>query len=240
MTAPTPPRLSLIIPALNAAQSLDATLDAALDTALRVTGDAPAALDLDLVVIDGGSTDATRATAQARGARLFESAPGRGRQLAAGARHADADWLLFVHADTRLPAHWADVVTRFIADPLNAERAGYFRLRFDVSSAGARRVAALANWRARTFGLPYGDQGLLIHRTLYDAVGGYGDLALMEDVELVRRIGPMRLRPLPATVVTSAAKYQTGGWWARPARHLACLALYLAGAPQGWIERLYR
>lgn len=224
--------LSVILPTRNAEAMLAATLDAIA---------APAVPGLDLVVVDGGSVDATRHIAEAREARVLACEPGRGRQLACGAQAARCEWLLFLHADTRLPLGWQDDVSRFITADANRERAGYFRLTFDDAGPGARRVAALANWRAKVLGLPYGDQGLLIHRTLYNEVGGFDErLNVMEDVELARRIGPMRLVRLTASVTTSAAKYRSGGWWARPARNLLCLGLYLAGAPRRWIERLYR
>lgn len=224
--------LSIILPTLNAQATLAATLDAVL---------APDIPGLDVIIVDGGSTDATATIANERGVRWFESAPGRGRQLALGAQHAQSEWLLFLHADTTLPDDWTTVVSRFIVDDANQQRAGYFALAFDDAGGPARRVAGLANWRAKAWSLPYGDQGLLIHRSLYDAVDGFDEsLNLMEDVEMARRIGPMRLVRLPATVTTSAAKYRAGGWWARPTKNIACLALYLLGAPQRWVERLYR
>ena len=224
--------LSIILPTLNAEATLAATLDAIL---------APDVPNLDVVVVDGGSTDATHAIATERGVRWVEGPPGRGCQLALGASHARSEWLLFVHGDTTLPDDWPTVVSRFMVDDTNQQRAGYFALAFDDASAGARRVASLANWRAKAWGLPYGDQGLLIHRSLYDAVDGFAaHLNLMEDVEMARRIGPMRLVRLPAHVTTSAAKYRAGGWWARPLKNIACLGLYLLGAPLGWVERLYR
>ena len=224
--------LSVIIPTLNAEATLAATLKVVL---------APAVPGLEVLIVDGGSTDATRRVAGEWGVPVLDSAAGRGRQLKRGADEAHAEWLLFLHADSRLPEDWADAVSRFITVDLNRQRAGYFRLRLDDASPGAKRVAALANWRAKAWGLPYGDQGLLIHRTLYDEVGGYrAEMNLMEDVDLVRRVGPMRLLRLPATITTSAAKYRAGGWWARPAKNLLCLTLYLLGAPMRWIERLYR
>lgn len=223
--------LSIIIPTLNAQATVAATLQSVL---------APGAADLDVCVVDGGSTDSTRDLARQAGVRVLESDAGRGRQLNRGADEATADWLLFLHADTQLPTDWAEVVNRFINMDVNRQRAGYFKLGFDDASRAAGRVAGLANWRAKTWGLPYGDQGLLIHRSLYDDVGGYrAELNLMEDVDLARRIGPMRLVQLPGTVTTSAAKYNAGGWWARPTKNLLCLTLYLVGAPMRWVERLY-
>ena len=224
--------LSIIIPTLNAEATLAATLRSIL---------APAVPGLDVVVVDASSHDDTCRIAEEFEARVLTSAPGRGRQLACGANAAASEWLLFLHADTRLPQGWPGDISRFITADANRQRAAYFRLSFDDTNQAAQRIAALANWRAKALGLPYGDQGLLIHRSLYDEVGGFDErLNLMEDVELARRIGPMRLKRLPATVITSAVKYRTDGWWRRPFKNLLCLELYLAGAPMKWIERLYR
>ena len=224
--------LAIVIPTLNAEATIAATLAAVF------AHDVP---QLEVLVVDGGSNDATRLLSTDGGAKVVESAPGRGRQLALGATQTQGQWLLFLHADTVLPADWEQNVSRFITDPRNVEYAAYFKLSFDHPSAAAKRVATLANWRAKAWGLPYGDQGLLIHRDLYDDMGGYRtDLDLMEDVDLARRLGPMRLKPLRATVVTSAAKYVAGGWWSRPLRNVVCLGLFLAGAPMRWIQGLYR
>lgn len=217
--------LGIVIPALNAADGLAACLDALLAHAG------------DVVVVDGGSRDATRAIALAHGARLVDSPAGRGRQLAAGAGAVRGDWLLFVHADTVLQPGWADAVAQFLPGP--TDRAGYFQLSFDQDGGGAARVARLANWRAGLLGLPYGDQGLLIHRDFYQALGGYPDEPLMEDVILVRRIGRRRLALLPGTARTSAARYRRDGWWLRPLRNLSCLALFFLGLPPSLIARLY-
>ncbi len=95
----------------------------------------------------------------------------------------------------------------------------------------ARRVERLANWRAEKFGLPYGDQGLLISSDFYEHLGGYADLPLMEDIDLVRRIGPQRLHMLLTAAVTSAFNIKRDGWWARPVKNVTCLCLYFLGLP---------
>ena len=223
--------LSIVIPTLNAEPHLAQTLDSIAAYSWE---------DVEIVVVDDGSTDRTMAIAQTYGARVLHCPPGRGCQLAVGANGAHGPWLLFLHADTDLPADWDMVVGRFMREN-REELAAYFRLSFCTDAPGARRVAALANWRARTLGLPYGDQGLLVHKTLYDHLGGYrAEQNLMEDVDLVRRIGPMRLKQLNASVTTSAARYERDGWWNRPLQNLTCLTLYLLGAKQSWIERLYK
>jgi rSAM/selenodomain-associated transferase 2 len=224
--------LSVVVPTLNAAAALPGCLAALRPARARGLVD-------QVVVADGGSTDATREIARDAAAILVASAPGRGPQLAAGARIAAGDWLLFLHADTRLQPGWAEAMLAHMAEPEGAGRAAAFRLAFDEVSARAERVAALANWRATRLGLPYGDQGLLIARALYEAVGGYAELPLMEDVDLVRRLGRRRLVQLPATAVTSAARYRREGWRRRPLRNLALLGLWRLGVPPARLQRLY-
>src|SRR5579864_385767 len=149
---PSPP-LSVVIPTLNAEARLDVTL-----TAL----DGGRALIREIIVADGGSSDGTVRLARERGLRLVEAPPGRGAQLAAGACVAEGQWLCFLHADTRLAAGWAEAVRRFIADAANQRLAAYFRYRLDDDARAARRIERVVLWRCRVFGLPYGDQGLLI------------------------------------------------------------------------------
>jgi len=225
--------LSIVIPALDAAGTLPATL-AALEEG-RCAG-----LVAEVILVDGASSDDTVGVAAGAGARIVEAgAPGRGRQLVDGGAAAGGEWLLFLHADTCLAPGWAQAVARVLSDPAMAECAGYFRLRLDDPAPQARRIERLADWRARRLGLPYGDQGLLIARAFYEGLGGFRPLPLMEDVELVRRIGRRRLVALEGEAVTSAARYRRDGWWARPLRNLTLLSLYFLGLPPRWLRRLY-
>jgi rSAM/selenodomain-associated transferase 2 len=223
-------RLSIVIPTLDAAAVLPATLAAlAGNAAVR-----------EVVVADGGSADDTVAIARAAGARIVAAPRGRGPQLAAGAAAASGGWLLFLHADCRPAPGWEAAVAAFVAAPEAAGRAGYFALLLDDPHPAARRLERIVAWRCRVLALPYGDQGLLIARALYDRVGGYAALPLMEDVDLVRRLGRRRLAPLGAAVTASARRYRAGGYVRRPLRNLGCLALYCAGVPAPLIARLYR
>jgi len=225
------PALGIVIPALNFAPGIGPTLEA--------LGAAGAAFDIDILVVDGGSTDDTLSVAETHGARTITAPPGRGGQLAAGAAAVAGEWLLFVHADTALDGDWVSVLADFVGQPENATRAGYFRLIFDDTARAARRLECIAAWRARLLGLPYGDQGLLLSRELYDTVGGFRPLELMEDVDLVRRIGRRRLAALPASARTSAERYRRSGYMMRSARNLICLALYYLGVPPRVLRRLY-
>jgi len=137
-------------------------------------------------------------------------------------------------------AGWDGAVAAFIDDPANRERAAVFRFALDDPSPAARRLERLVDWRTRTFGLPYGDQGLLMARAFYGAVGGFAPIPLMEDVDMVRRIGRGRLAVLDAVAVTSAARYRRDGYLRRGLRNLGCLSLFLLGVDPGRIERFYR
>lgn len=218
--------LAVIIPTLNACETLPATL-------------ASLGNDSAIIVADGGSTDGTVETAQAACAGVVGSAAGRGTQLIAGATAARANWFLFLHADTVLDPGWKAEVEHFTADPRNAGRAAVFRFALDDASVAARRLERRVAWRVRHLGLPYGDQGLLMHREFYRALGGFRDWPLMEDVDLVRRIGRKRLIVLESAARTSAERWRQHGWRRRSVRNLFCLSVYFLGVPPSLIARLY-
>jgi rSAM/selenodomain-associated transferase 2 len=224
--------LSIVIPTLDAAQDLERTL-AALAPARedRLVG--------EVVIADAGSEDATPALAAAWGACLISAPPGRGAQLVAGADAASGDWLLFLHADTVLERGCAAAAGTFIETVGKADRAAVFRFAVDDTDPAARRLEALVAWRNRVLALPYGDQGLLISRGFYDRLGGFRPLPLMEDVDIVRRIGAARLEVLAPAAVTSAERYRRTGYVRRSLRNLACLGLYFLGVPPRLLVRLY-
>ena len=216
--------LSVVIPALNAAAHLPACIAA-------LTG-----AD-EILVVDGGSIDGTPDIAASLGARLVESSRGRGLQLAAGAAAARGDWLLFLHSDTVLGAGWLEAARRHVAE--RRDQAAVFAFRLDDPAWQARLIEGGVALRGRLLALPYGDQGLLMSRRLYEEVGGFRALPLMEDVDLIRRIGRKRLRTLNVSATTSAERWRRDGWWRRSLRNLSCLALYGLGASPERIARRY-
>ena len=222
-------QISVIIPTLNAAETLATPLSALL----------VAAIVKEVIVVDGGSRDQTVTLAREAGARVIEAARGRGTQLAAGAAAAKDDWLLFLHADCQFDPGWEAAVRVFVSAPEAGSRAGYFDFALDGTAAAARRVERLVAWRCRLLALPYGDQGLLIARSLYDAVGGFAPLPLMEDVDFVHRLGRRRLVRIGCRCISSARRYRRDGYWRRPLCNLCCLSLYFAGVPPHRIARLY-
>lgn len=224
--------ISVIIPTLDAAPHLPRAL------APLVAGVADGIVK-QVIVSDGGSTDETLAIADAAGCDIVTGEKGRARQMRAGAAASKGKWLLFLHADTALAPGWIEETRRFISAPQARRRAAVFRLAFDDDSPQARRVVFWARLRARVMKLPYGDQGLLISRFFYDGLGGYPDIPLMEDVELMRRIGPQRFVLLETEAVTSAEKYRRDGYDKRAWRNLTLLARYLMGADPVELAKAY-
>jgi rSAM/selenodomain-associated transferase 2 len=225
------PSLGIVIPALNAARHLEATVGSLAPGRER-------GLLRDIVLVDGGSTDGTPDLARSLGCRVLTAPRGRGHQLRVGGDAGGGRWLLFLHADTRLSAEWAMVSEDFMRGPTE-DRAAVFRLRLDDEAPAARRLERLVTWRTRALGLPYGDQGLLIPTALYRSLGGFAPIPLMEDVDIVRRLGRRRIALLDADAVTSAERYRRAGYLGRSTRNLSILALYFLGVPPARLARLY-
>jgi len=224
--------ISVVIPTLNAERTLARCLAALVGPAMR-------RVVREVIIVDGGSADATSAIAEESGARLIVTPPGRGGQLRAGAEAAKNGWLLFLHADTVLDDTWEREAGRFIARENAAEKAAVFAFALDDTSLRARALERLVGLRCRLFALPYGDQGLLISQHLYNNIGGIKDMPLMEDVECMRRTGRKRLVFLRTPAVTSAARYRNNGYIFRPLKNLSILTLYALGVPPRVLVKLY-
>lgn len=222
--------ISVVIPTLNAAPTLPATFLSIFDAAIEGSVS-------EVIVCDGGSDDKTLLIAEDAGATVIQCERGRGQQLRAGAEAAKRPWLLFLHADTALESGWTDEALSFIKKGEGAAAA--FRFRLADNGVKPRLLEAAVGLRCGLFRLPYGDQGLLISRALYDAVGGFSPIPLMEDVDLLRRLGRSRIAMLKTAAITSADRFRRDGYFRRSARNLSCLFLYYCGAPPERLVKRY-
>jgi rSAM/selenodomain-associated transferase 2 len=221
------PALSVIIPTLDEARSIGATLDAVLESGGAV----------EVIVADGGSTDGTPDLARGRGVRVVECERGRGRQMHAGACAARGDALLFLHADTLPPSDAAALIADALHDP--SVVGGNFRILFD----GERRAARFLTWlypQLRRLGLCYGDSGIFVRAETYRRLGGFNPFPIFEDLDLVRRLRRQgRLALLPATVVTSSRRFEGRSFALTFARWSALQILYWLGVHPDRLARLY-
>ena len=170
----------------------------------------------EIVVVDGSSADVSARVAALAGAQVLASPPGRGRQFGLGVESSGGSWLLLLHADARLPERWQQAVARAIDrdGPKQIDAAWYFDLKIAEAGPGLRLVEAGVALRSRWRQLPYGDQGLLLARSLYAAAGGLAPLPLMEDLEFVLRLrchGPIRL--LDGALSVDGRRWQRLGIW---------------------------
>jgi len=220
--------ISIIIPTLNEAKVIAETI-----TSLLPSGQS------EIIVVDGGSRDGTAEAARNLGARVLSTKPSKAVQMNAGAAAAKGEVLLFLHADTRLPDKFEEKVLTTIL--CNGYCAGAFTLRVDSEDKGLRLIERVANWRARYFKLPYGDQALFLSRKLFDDVGGFADFPIMEDFELIRRLKKKgRIAILPESVKTSPRRWQNLGVVKTWLLNQIIVAAYFAGIPPRQLARWYR
>ncbi|MDT5295575.1 MAG: hypothetical protein QOJ76_2455 [Acidobacteriota bacterium] len=220
--------ISIIIPALNEARSIGSTLDAAA----RVRG------RVEVIVVDGGSADATAEVARGRGARVVNARCGRGAQMHAGALAARGDVLWFLHADTLAPADAAERIAAALTDARAV--GGNFRLRFD----GERRAARFMTWlypRLRRLGLAYGDSGLFVRREAYERAGGFKPFPIFEDLDLLRALWKQgRFVQADAILVTSSRRFEGRSFALTFARWSLLQCLYWLGVSPDTLGRFYK
>jgi rSAM/selenodomain-associated transferase 2 len=222
-------RLSIVMPALNEAANIVGALERLQP--LRARGH-------EVIVVDGGSEDGTVKLAQPLADRVLEARRGRARQMNAGAEHASGDVLLFLHADTRLP----EDADRLIAERLPGTALAWGR--FDVVIEGRppllQVIAAAMNLRSRVTGVCTGDQGIFVHRELFQRIGGYPPIELMEDIALTGMLR-RRARPicLARRVITSGRRWERRGVWRTMALMWWLRLRYFFGASPAHLRRLY-
>jgi rSAM/selenodomain-associated transferase 2 len=222
-------RLSIIVPVLNEAEGITTTLQ--MLAPLRARG-------AQVVVADGGSADNTMARAQACGVTVVSAARGRAVQMNAGAEQASGEVLVFLHADTRLPPGADTLIEQALADP---QVWGRFDVRIDGKPRLLRVIAAFMNMRSRATGIATGDQAMFMTRAAFDAVGGFPVQALMEDIEMSKRLRALS-RPacLRARVVTSGRRWESRGVWRTVLLMWRLRLAYWRGAAPDRLAEMYR
>jgi len=221
------PSISVIMPAINEAAYIGA--------AVRAAQPSP---DVEVIVVDGGSFDATADIASSLGAKVVSCEAGRARQANAGAQSAHGEILLFLHADTILPLGWEGRVKKTLAydDPI----AGAFAFAVDMQGFSMRLFTKVAHFRARRLQMPYGDQGLFLRRSTFEEVGGFPDLPIMDDFEMVRRLRRLgHIQILETAAVTSGRRWRRIGVWRTMLTNQLCVIGYLCGVPPQRIAKWY-
>jgi rSAM/selenodomain-associated transferase 2 len=219
-------KLSIIIPTLNEERSLREIL-------VSISSHAH-----EIIVVDGGSKDGTVEVARRYASVVLDSNRGRGIQQHTGACHAQGDVLLFLHADTWLPKGFEIMIQRTLSDKKTVF--GAFHLGHHPSTAFLNLVALMANLRSLLLKMPYGDQGLFLRGSDYFRVGGFKDLPLLEDVDLVRRLNKIgKFRLVKAKVRTSARRYNRNGVIYTTVRNWSLIIRYLLGQSPERLHRFY-
>ncbi len=229
MTSGKPkPLISVIIPALNEAAGIARSIASAFQEP-----------DVEVIVVDGGSRDETALVARRLGAETLTVPAGRARQMNAGAEASKGEYLVFLHADTILPPQYASLVRRLLASPEVV--AGAFRLGIEGRQLSLRWIETGANWRSRWLQLPYGDQALFVRSRLFFELGGYADLPIMEDYDLVRRLTRRgRVILAPKAVVTSARRWKQLGVLRTTLLNQVMVTGHLLGVSPRKMAQLYR
>src|ERR687885_877753 len=229
-------QISIIIPVLNEAATIEKTLTRLHDIA-----------DIEVIVVDGGSRDETVAIAHRCGKifapssklKVIPAAAGRARQMNAGAAMATGDILLFLHADTHLPSKFDTLVRQTLQNPSTI--AGAFELRIDSDLRGLRLIERIVNMRSRVFSMPYGDQAIFLKATTFHEIGGFPNLPIMEDFELMLRLKRQgRIKIVPATVLTSGRRWQKLGVLKTTLMNQLIIAAYFLGIPPVQLAHWYR
>ena len=210
--------ISIVIPTLNSQNTILKTL-ASLFEGIE------AGIIRELIVVDGGSTDETREIVEECGGKFISSAASRGYQLKKGVNLAKGDFIFVLHSDSMLEPGWSKIVKKY----LNKDAGHYCKLAFDIIHPLASMTSTWANARSLIFNLPYGDQGLLISRTLLMKNGSYSPIPIMEDVELALRFKG-KLSCMPIVITTSSRKYRKNGWLRQGSKNIVRLLRFLLGA----------
>ena len=220
-------RISIIIPTLNEAPSIVQTL-----ARVRQEG------ECELIVVDGGSDDSTLELARSHADLVVTAPRGRAQQMNTGAREANGEVLLFLHADTRLPSGFLQLLTQALNDPQVV--GGRFDVRLDADGWPFRMIETMMNLRSRLTRISTGDQAIFVRRQVFQKIGGYPDLALMEDVEFSRKLKRVgKIACLHERVVTSARRWQRDGVFHTIVRMWVLRLCHFWGVPASRLREFY-
>ncbi|MCL6752985.1 TIGR04283 family arsenosugar biosynthesis glycosyltransferase [Nostoc sp. CCCryo 231-06] len=221
-------RISIIIPTLNEAENIK---EAIATTQLNT--------NIEVIIVDGGSKDDTIKIAQSLGVKVISSSPGRAVQMNTGAVAATGEILLFLHADTCLPTGFDDMVRTALQQPGTV--AGAFKLRIDAPLLSLRWVELGVNLRSHFYQMPYGDQAIFLTKAVFQQIGNFPELPIMEDFELMRRLKRTgRIVIIPTPVVTSARRWLQKGVFKTTLLNQIVIIAYLLGVSPERIRCWYR
>jgi rSAM/selenodomain-associated transferase 2/rSAM/selenodomain-associated transferase 1 len=230
------PKISIIVPVLNEADIIASTLG---QIQARMSPENQESGRIEIIVVDGGSQDPTVAIAESTGVKVMVCGGGRSAQMNAGANQARGEILLFLHADTQLPQQFDRIMLKQLEDPEII--AGAFDLGIDGQGWGLRLIEIGVKWRSRWFSLPYGDQGIFLRSEGFQRIGGFAQLPIMEDFELMRRLKKQgKIAIAPVSVLTSARRWQKLGLLKTTLINQLMIIGYYLGIPSDRLVHWYR
>ena len=221
-------QVTVVIPTYNSEKTIENTLNSICKYFNKI------------IIVDADSCDLTIQMSKKYNIKIIKSLKGRGPQLILGAEHASTDWIFFLHSDTIIKKNNIIDINQFITNTLNNNKAASFKIKFNTNNIWSNLLSKLVNIRSKYLKLPYGDQGLLISKSFYKNIGGYKNIPIMEDVEIIRAIGFRNIKILNSYIITDAARFENQGWIYRPMINLFCLTLYFLGFNINNINKIYK
>ncbi len=192
-----------------------------------------------IIIVDASPNNISANISHKYKVKVLRSIKGRGTQLLLGANKVSTNWIFFLHSDTILNKNNIRDIKEFISNESNYYKAAAFKIKFNKNNIYSYLLMLITNIRSKYLKLPYGDQGLLISRNFYKKIGGYENIPIMEDVDIINKIGFKNVQILNSHIITDAIRYENQGWIIRPFINLYCLCLYFFGFDIHKINKIY-